>query len=203
MKGFIVSIALAMVLTIQGHAQIQKGASIVVVDPTLPSLSLLLKQIHPASKVVYLNSTKNPLQSLLAIVKANAPVSALHIFSEGKIGSLVFSGMPVTSATLDEHAEVLGNWKDHFTHHGDILLYGCEVAKGEGGIQFIKNMAILTGLDIAASDNLTGSWRKGGDWFLEIKSGRIETRLAVSQQIIEQYPAVLSSGKDSRAAAQR
>jgi hypothetical protein len=193
MKGFISSIAIAMILTIQVMAQTQKGSSIVIVDPALPSLSLLLKQIHPASKVVYLDKTGNPLHSILSILKENAPISALHILSEGKPGSLVFSGIPVTTATLDEFTELLGNWKDHFTHHGDILLYGCDVAKGEAGIQFVKNMAILTGLDIAASDNPTGSWRKGGDWFLEIKSGRIETRLAVSEQIIENYPAVLGS----------
>jgi hypothetical protein len=94
---------------------------------------------------------------------------------------------------LEDHWEVLSNWKDQFTPHADVLLYGCEIAKGEAGVEFVRSLAVLTGLDVAASDNLTGSWRKGGDWLLEIKSGRIESQLAVSKKIIDQYPAVLRS----------
>jgi hypothetical protein len=198
MKNFIGIIALLFILKFQTQAQSQRGTSVVIVDPTVPSLSTLLKQISPTSKVVYLDKTSNPLGSILRILKANAPVSSLHILSEGKPGNLIFSGMSVNTVMLEDYWEALGNWKEHFNHHGDILLYGCEVAKGDAGVEFVKTMAVLTGLDIAASDNLTGSWRKGGDWFLEIKSGRIESQLAVSKKIIEQYPAVLSPSAAKR-----
>jgi hypothetical protein len=117
--------------------------------------------------------------------------------SAGNPGQLVFSGNEISGTVLHMNEEVLGLWKENFSQHGDILLYGCEVAKGYAGIEFVKSLAILTGLDIAASDNLTGSYKKRGDWYLEVKSGRIETRLIVGQKIIEQYPNVLRTNSIS------
>jgi hypothetical protein len=44
---------------------------------------------------------------------------------------------------------------------GDILIYACNTAEGDKGINFVDSLAQLTGRDIAASTNRTGL---GGDW---------------------------------------
>jgi len=192
MKKFIVIFAwFVLAVSANAIAQQGKGNSLVIIDPELPLIDILHKQIHPDSRIVYLEKSNNPLGAILKILKAHAPVSALHIMSHGKPGQLIFSGTEVTTSMLDQNEHVLGMWKDHFSQHGDVLLYGCEVGKGREGVEFIQSLAVLIGLDIAASDNHTGTFRKGGDWFLEVKSGRIETKLVVSQKIIEQYVAVL------------
>lgn len=56
---------------------------------------------------------------------------------------------------------------------GDLLLYGCNVAQGQTGIDFIGKLAQATGADVAASDDLTGNagWRRG--LVLETASGAI------------------------------
>jgi hypothetical protein len=192
MRKFIVIFAwFVFALSANVIAQHAKGNSLVIIDPELPSIDILRRQIHPDSRIVYLEKSNNPLVAILKILKAHAPVSALHIMSHGKPGQLIFSGTEVTTNMLDQNEGILSMWKDSFSHHGDVLLYGCEVGKGQGGIEFIQSLAVLAGLDVAASDNHTGSFKKGGDWFLEVKSGRIETKLVVSQKIIDQYPAVL------------
>lgn len=55
-----------------------------------------------------------------------------------------------------------------------ILLYGCNVAQGQTGIDFISKLAQTTGVDVAASNDLTGNANKGGDWILEATSGEID-----------------------------
>ncbi|MEG3894105.1 MULTISPECIES: DUF4347 domain-containing protein [unclassified Microcoleus] len=45
----------------------------------------------------------------------------------------------------------------------DILLYGCEVAQGDKGNNFISKLSELTGADVAASEDLTGNAKLGGD----------------------------------------
>src|SRR5262245_7202272 len=122
MKNLIGLLVISLTLTISAQAQSPKGTSLVIVDPELPSLNVLLSQIHPAAKVVYLDKTGNPLTSISRILKANAPVSALHIFSEGDAGTLKFTSMAVNDATLNDHASLLENWRDYFTPRGDILL---------------------------------------------------------------------------------
>jgi hypothetical protein len=183
MKNFIGIFGIVMMLT--GNAQAQtrlRGASIVIVDPGIPSVDILVSHLTPDSKVFHLDELKNPLVSILSILKANAPIRTLHLFSEGRPGSLVFSSAAVNERTLENNMELLGDWRSYFTEGGDIMLYGCEVARGETGIDFVRNLAIYTGIDIAASDNHTGSWRKGGDWLLEIHSGRIESQIAVNNK---------------------
>jgi hypothetical protein len=143
--------------------------------------------------VGYIDKSTSPLYSIYRIIRENAPVSAIHIFSQGKPGTLVFANDKVNVENIEDHEEMLGAWKEHFAPHGDILLYGCEVGKGSDGIHFVRNFAMMTGLDVAASDNSTGSVFKGGDWFFEVKSGRIESRMVVSRRIVDEYPVVLGS----------
>ena len=49
----------------------------------------------------------------------------------------------------------------------------------------------LTGADIAASNDLTGSAELGGDWELEVATGNIETVVAVDEQVQTAFAGVL------------
>jgi hypothetical protein len=186
--AFIMLLGTVIMLNAQ---QTVHGNHVVIIDRDLPEVDMLITGIKPGSCLIYLDKTKNPLASILKIIKENAPVSSLHILSHGKPGTLIFSSDKVTVQNLEENHALLGLWKEYFVTHGDVLLYGCEVAKGSEGIEFIKSLAVLTGLDIAASDNLTGSYLKGGDWYFEVRSGRIESSLIISKRITAQYAAVL------------
>ena len=45
------------------------------------------------------------------------------------------------------------------------------------GEQFVNQLALLTNADVAASDDLTGHVKLGGDWDLEYQTGNIESDL--------------------------
>jgi hypothetical protein len=193
-KAFVLSV-LMMLTGFAGRLSAQyinEGSHVVIIEKDIPHLEILLQGIKPGSRIAYLPHSKNPIAGILKILRQNAPVSSLHIFSHGKPGMLIFSSHKISLAELQKHEELLGAWKENFVTHGDLLLYGCEVAKGREGIAFIKNMAVLTGLDIAASDNMTGSVLKGGDWYFEVRSGRIESSLIISKRVTAQYPSVLN-----------
>jgi len=51
---------------------------------------------------------------------------------------------------------------------------GCDVGAGLQGRQFVNQLAVLTGADVAASDDKTGTSALGGDWVLEVNRGPIE-----------------------------
>jgi hypothetical protein len=197
MKRKLIVLGLILTATFHGLAQAgqKKGSSVVIIDAGISSPASLLKLVEAGSKVVFIDGQKNPLESILQALETHAPVQELHIFSEGKSGQLQFAAMQVNEASLEKHADLLGKWQSHFSYGGDILLYGCEVAKGTSGINFVGTLAVFTGLDVAASDNHTGSSRKGGDWFLEVRSGRIESQIVVNSKSQEKYQAVLSSAE--------
>ncbi len=56
----------------------------------------------------------------------------------------------------------------------DILLYGCNVATGPEGAEFLATVSGLTGANVAASATPTGPRSLGGDWILETATGTIE-----------------------------
>jgi hypothetical protein len=167
------------------------GNRVVVLDPSLPSIDILIKQIKPGSKVVYLRKTSDPIGSITKIIKQCAPVGSLHIFLEGRPGVFLFAGLEVDVDHVTKAERLLNEWREYFTEDGDIFLYGCEIGKGDKGIEFVRALAMATGLDIAASDNLTGSDGQGGDWYLEIQSGSIENQIVVDRDAPEKYPAIL------------
>lgn len=57
-------------------------------------------------------------------------------------------------------------------------------------------MSKLTGAEVAASSNLTGSQTMGGDWQLEVVTGKIEAGLAFQPLVGETYNTVLHAGHD-------
>jgi hypothetical protein len=189
-KKFIVILWMLLIAHNRLSAQAE-GNIVVVISPELPAVDVLINEMHPDSRVVFFNAAEDPVSVITNALKANAPVSALHILTEASSGTLLFPGDNITTDTLLASEEMLGAWKQYFALHGDILLYGCELAKGDAGMTFIRNLAVLTGLDIAASEDMTGSSREHGDWKLEVRSGNIESRLAVSRNIFEVYPTIL------------
>ncbi|AFZ07458.1 Subtilisin [Oscillatoria nigro-viridis PCC 7112] len=61
------------------------------------------------------------------------------------------------------------------------------------GVAFIQRIAQLTNTNVAASQNLTGSVAKGGDWELEVRTGEIETPLVFEAEVLAGYEYVLNT----------
>ena len=82
-------------------------------------------------------------------------------------------------------------------HSADFLIYGCNYGEGETGQAAAARLAQLTGADVAASSDLTGSTALGGDWDLEVSTGQIETVVAFSTQIQQVWSGILADGDTS------
>ncbi|MFC5368812.1 DUF4347 domain-containing protein [Salinirubrum litoreum] len=102
-------------------------------------------------------------------------LDAIHLLSHGNRGRLHlgdddFSADGPTAA--DATLRALG---DSLAVDGDLLLYGCRIGTDAGDDSFVTRLAAVTGADVAASTDLTGTERLGGDWDLEREVGRVDT----------------------------
>jgi len=184
------AVLIMMISSVESWSQIVSH-DVVVVDGSLPAVDVLVAEIKHGSQIVYLKKTNDPIRSITKILKHCAPVRTLHIFLEGRPGELVYNNISITIDSLSKKEDYLMQWRQFFDDDADIFLYGCEVGKGLRGLEFVKTLAMLTGLDVAASDNLTGDYRRGGDWFMEVKSGIIQNEIALDQRKSIEYPALL------------
>ena len=85
----------------------------------------------------------------------------------------------------------MAEWGRALTRDADILIYGCDVAGSDEGVQLVRDLAVLTGADVAASDDLTGDAAQDGDWNLEYRAGAIEATVALSATGQQNWQQVL------------
>jgi glucose/arabinose dehydrogenase len=147
------------------------GSSLVFVDAALleqnPSL------FEAASGEVHVLSGDGMAQ-ISQVLAGRSGIDSVQIFSHGQSGSLTLGTTTLTSETLGQYQAALHQWQSAFSADADILLYGCNVAADALGQGFVNEFARLTATDIAASVDLTGAARLGGDWDLEYATGSIE-----------------------------
>ncbi|MEO8629235.1 MAG: SBBP repeat-containing protein, partial [Betaproteobacteria bacterium] len=89
-------------------------------------------------------------------------------------------GTQINANVIDRNAAQIQSWASALSADGDVLLYGCDVAQTPDGIAMVDALARLSGADVAASVDLTGSGSMGGDWNLEYHTGQIDTDGIVS-----------------------
>ena len=77
------------------------------------------------------------------------------------------------------------------TENADILIYGCQTGADVSGWHLVHEIAKLTGADVAASTDKTGTASQQGDWDLELHVGTIEAGLAFDTATRQSYHACL------------
>ncbi|MEN9460784.1 MAG: hypothetical protein RIS84_804, partial [Pseudomonadota bacterium] len=134
-------------------------------------------------KVVVIGHTDNAVQeisdTLAAYEKATHKVDAVHILSHATDGSLQLGTNTFDLKALEGNTQVaqtVSAWKLGLSQGADILLYGCNVAATDVGVEFTQELSALTGAQVAASTDNTGSKALGGNWQLEQETGAINTQ---------------------------
>ncbi|MDB9465350.1 glycosyl hydrolase family 18 protein, partial [Dolichospermum circinale CS-539/09] len=165
--------------------------NVVFIDPNVTDWQNLVNGVEPGSLVFILDQTRDGIRQITDKLAALTDIDSIQIISHGGEGSLSLGSTQLNSATLNSYSSQLQQWGQSLTTTGDILLYGCDVAGGVIGKAFVQQISQLTGADVAASDDWTGSAALGGDWLLEYATGLIEAPLALQIQAMEAYTAVL------------
>ncbi len=153
---------------------------LVFVDSAVAGYGDLVRDlIQPADAanvdVVVLDGNRDGIAQMTQALSQYAEVAAIHVLSHGSSGSLKLGNTHLSGNNLDDYAGQLSAWGVSLAEGADILLYGCNVAEGAWGIEFVADLAGATDADVAASSDLTGAAMLGGDWILEASSGPIES----------------------------
>ncbi|MFZ2724938.1 MAG: DUF4347 domain-containing protein, partial [Methylococcaceae bacterium] len=171
--------------------------SIVFIDEKVSDYQNLIASLGNNIEIQLLNPNKDGLLQIAKALQNRHDLDAIHIVSHGSSGGLSLGSSLLNSNNLSFYSNALTTIRSALTENGDILLYGCNIAQGETGLNFINNLAQLTAADIAASTNLTGNSALGGDWLLEQSTGTIEATAPFNSAILSDYSGVLSDDFDN------
>ncbi|SHE46364.1 autotransporter-associated beta strand repeat-containing protein [Marinomonas polaris DSM 16579] len=161
---------------------------VIIIDSRVPGLVEVTKQANPEADIWLLDGSRSATEQITEILSNYSDLDALHILSHGGVGEIYLGAETVSADAITQNSATYAAWGNALSDSGDILLYGCNVAQGDTGMAFINQFAQVTGADIAASDDLTGSAVLGGDWELERSAGSVETTMLSS----ESYSSVLA-----------
>ncbi|MDQ6972120.1 MAG: DUF4347 domain-containing protein, partial [Mariprofundaceae bacterium] len=165
---------------------------VVFVDAAAENIEALLGKATPQRQVVVLDAGSDGVQQMTEALQHMGKVDAVHIFSHGEGGRIQLGKGELSLANIQQYREQLKGLAAHMTNAADILVYGCNVAEGARGADFVRMLAELTQADVAASTDLTGASDAGGDWDLEKIVGDIETDVALSVHGRDQFRDTLA-----------
>ena len=171
--------------------------NLLVIDNQIADWQNLISGICADTAVLVLDSGSDGLTQisdyLASLAGQDLPLlQSIQIISHGGAGSLQLGSTLITQSSLSSYAKQLTKIGSSLTASGDILLYGCNVAAGQIGLDFINQFSLLTNADVAASNDITGSTLLDGDWRLESNTGPIEAIGVLSANTVSSYAGILA-----------
>jgi hypothetical protein len=173
---------------------VMPATEIVFVDAAVPDASTLLEQLDPAVEVVFLPSGQDGVAFMAQQLANRTNIAALHVVSHGGQGQIRLGSTIIDQTNVAGYSKEFKQIGASLLQDGDILIYGCDVARDSRGDAFIRQLAQLTSADVAASSNATGAAAKNADWALESGYGDIQTQIPFSAKARQLYASRLFSG---------
>ncbi|MEH2395622.1 MAG: DUF4347 domain-containing protein [Nostoc sp.] len=165
-----------------------KPTQLLFIDATVNDIETLLQGALPGIEAYVLSGEQDGVAQITHILQHRPEVNTVHIVSHGSPGCLYLGNTQLSLDTLNIYASQLQSWsRDGLT----LMLYGCNVATGDAGEEFVNKLHQLTGSNIAASVTLTGNANLGGNWILEFSKGDVSPTLAFKSDIVETFNHVL------------
>lgn len=169
---------------------------IVFIDSAVDDYPSLVKGVVSGVEVIVLTPTLNGVTQISEVLADRLDIATVHIVSHGSPGCLYLGNTQLSLDTLKCYVTQLQTWFSSLLPQAiapSLLLYGCNVAAGDAGEEFVERLQQLTGTNIAASAGRIGNAAKGGNWHLERHLGDICTDSAFVHELMESYSGVLAS----------
>ncbi|MEL7037414.1 MAG: DUF4347 domain-containing protein, partial [Cyanobacteria bacterium J06592_8] len=165
--------------------QIKSYCQVIFIDPQVEDFQYLISGVTAEAVVVVLDATQDGIKQITQCL-SHHQLSEIHIVSHGAPGCLSLGASQLSLDTFDRYAQALSQWSVD-----SIFLYGCNIAAGDAGTEFIEKLHYLTGAEIAASTTKIGHMAKGGNWNLDCKTSEFEAIVAFNTEVQNQWSHVL------------
>ncbi|MGD1701926.1 DUF4347 domain-containing protein, partial [Dapis sp. BLCC M229] len=165
---------------------------IVFIDSHVDNYQDFVTEVSSGTKVFIIEPNDDGVQQITKVINQYSQISSIHIISHGSPGCLYLGNSQLNINNINNnYSAALKSWPVT-----NILLYGCNLASGDAGAEFLEKLHKLTGANIAASGKATGSSALGGNWDLEVTKGEIEVSLPFSDRIKNQWEHILDPFED-------
>lgn len=150
---------------------------VVFIDSRVSDIDAFKKSAGDNRLVVVVDAQEDGITKITDTLKGLHDISAVHIVGHGVAGFFELGKDWIGVDAIRSHDVDISAWAQSLAVGADILLYGCDVAKGTDGETLVTTLAQETGRDVAASKDAVGLTNHGQDWSLEKSTGTIEAKV--------------------------
>ncbi|NEQ43840.1 MAG: DUF4347 domain-containing protein [Leptolyngbya sp. SIOISBB] len=169
-----------------------KANSVVVVDAGIEAPLQLAAGLAFDAEILILPYDRDGVAHIAAALQARPETTDVYVVAHGAPGQLFLGNTELSLSTLPRYGDRLRQWTAT-TKIKNIHFYGCRVAAGDAGTEFLSAVHALTNANIAASTHLLGHADQGGDWTLDAFWGEVERRSLLTADAISTYPGSLAN----------
>lgn len=182
-----------------------RHSTFIFIDRAVEDYQQLIAGKIPGTKVFLLHDKANGLEQISNILREHSHVSSVHLVSHGKSGELNLGNGIITAADLITHSLAIGSWFKGDSGDRELVVYGCGIAEGKNGQQFLRILQTITQAQIYASTDIVGNRDRGGTWSLprqldDFQKNRNNHKtiatLPFNDAIISTYHGVFATGTD-------
>ncbi len=176
---------------------------LVFVDTRTENYQLLVDDIQaelPTDRsisFVFLDSDRGGIEQITEALSGYERLDAIHLVSHGNDQGVQLGGTWLDLSELRAHAGEIAGWSEFLSADADVLIYGCNLAASDEGQELVNTLGSLTGADVAASNDLTGSSQLSGDWDLEYRFGVIDAAVIAGERAQENWLHTLNMSVDA------
>ncbi|MGF1492673.1 MAG: DUF4347 domain-containing protein [Microcoleaceae cyanobacterium] len=171
---------------------------LIFIHPTVKNYDVLLQNLDINAEVTILKPDQDGIHQITEKLTNYRNIPAIHLVTHGDIGRLQFGRRSLETRNLGTYSTALQSWGKALATDGEVLLYGCNVARTRVGQSFVQQLSQLIGANVAASQQLVGNTQLGGSWNLSYQIGQIRTPLAFNLFAQQTYQYVLQDFQVTR-----
>ena len=152
-----------------------QAREIAFIDPKVDDLKTLLAGIRTDVEVFLLTCDEPAPRQMARAVDGRNGVDVIHVIAHGQPGEVSFAAGALSLKTINQYGNDLTEI-GLALNGGQLLLWSCEIGRGEHGENFVKMLALSTGAKIGTSTGLIGAAARGGQWKLDAQAGETNER---------------------------
>lgn len=166
----------------------------VFIDTGIVDYQQLLAGISPNAEVFFIGADQDGVLQMADALAGDRRYGSIQVFSHGREGGIRLGNVWLSGENVAQYAEPMARVGAALSGDGDILFFGCDVAADAAGQALIRDLASLTGADVAASTDITGGASAGGDWDLEYHAGDVQAAVIIDQRVLDAFSSTLQTG---------
>ncbi|MEO1378208.1 MAG: DUF4347 domain-containing protein [Cyanobacteria bacterium J06635_10] len=163
-------------------------ANILLIDSSVEHYEFLINGVFKDIETIVIDSKRNGIAQITEILAQKGRLDTVHIVSHGSPGCLYLGNSKLNLGNFEYYKQQLNNWSCQ-----NLLIYGCHVASGDAGEEFVEKLHDFTGANIAASKTKTGNSELGGNWDLEVTKGDVKISLPFKTNTLKSFSQVLKA----------